>query len=172
MSTKQSVIEDSFAVMGILDEETGLEPSMLQRGLKEMNRMAMRWYDDGITFPYYSSTNLSDDTGCDDAQEEALANNLPVKLSAIYANNRPLSQSLATLASDSKEVLTKTSFEYPTTNYPSTLPRGSRRRSSGNGSFYPRFYSNNSNLRVVLSNGDPITYNGQPLYFTSETFDG
>jgi len=171
MSTKQSVIEDSFAVMGILDEEVGMEPAMLQRGLKEMNRMVGRWYDDGITFPYYSSTNLSDTTGCDDSQEEAIINNLAIKLSAIYANNRPLSQQLTSLAAGSKKVLTKTSFEYPTTNYPSTLPRGSRRRSSGNGSFYPRFYQNNSNLRVVLSNGDPITYNGQPLYFTCETFD-
>ena len=34
MSTKQSVIEDAFAVMGILDEEVGMEPAMLQRGLQ------------------------------------------------------------------------------------------------------------------------------------------
>ena len=171
MSTKQSLIEDSFAIMGILDEETGMEPTMLQRGLKELNRMASRWYDDGIAFPYYISDNLGDDSQCDDAQEEALINNLAIKLSAIYANNRPISQALASLSADSKDVLRSTTFGYPTTNYPSTLPRGSRRRNIGNNSFYPRFYQNNSNLRVVLSNGEPITYNGQPLYFSSETFD-
>lgn len=166
MSTQQQLIEDAYASFGILDEETGLEPAMLQRGLRELHRVVNRLYDDGVSIPYILSSNLSNDSGCDDSEEEALINTLALKLMSSYANDRSPSATLVNTAKNSIRTLRNQSSVRPNRVHPSTLPKG-----SGNNRFLSRtFYSDSYRFRVVLSNGDPVTYNGEQLYFDSETF--
>lgn len=169
MSTQQQVIEDAFASIGILDEETGLEPTQLQRGLREAHRLVERLYDDGVSMPYYLSDNLSDDTGCSQAEEEAIISNLALKLQSVYANDRQPSATLVNTAKNSTRTLRNQKSARPTRVRPRTLPRGAGSRWPASNS-YPTFFNDGASLRVVLSNNDPIFYNGQPLYFDSETF--
>lgn len=167
MSTQQQVIEDAFASIGILDEETGLEPTQLQRGLREVHRLVERLYDDGVSMPYYLSDSLSDDTGVSQSEEDAIIANLALKLQSVYANDRQPSSTLVNTAKNSTRTLRNQKSVRPNRVHPSTLPKG-----SGNNRFLSRtFYSDSYKYRVVLSNGDPVLANdGSILYFNSESF--
>lgn len=170
MSTQQELIEDAYANFGILDEETGLEPTQLRRALRELHRLVERLFDDGISMSYYLSDNLSDDTGVTSSEEEALIANLSLKLMSVYANDRQPSATLVNTAKNSARTLRNQKSAKPVRVYPSTLPRGGAGGISV-GANYPTFYSNRGRYRVVLSNNDPVfDGDGNPLYFDSETF--
>lgn len=168
MSTQQQLIEDAFANFGILDEETGLEPTQLRRGLRELHRLVNRLYDEGIAMAYYLSDNLSDDTGVGDTEEETLIASLALKLSSTYANDRQPSITLANTAKNTARTLRAKKSVKPVRVYPSTFPRGAGNTTTLNAR--STFYTNQGRYRVVLSNNDAVTYNGNPIYFDNETF--
>ena len=170
MSTQQALIEDAYASFGILDEETGLEPTQLRRGLREVHRLVERLYDDGVPMPYYLSDNLSDDTGVSAADEECLIVNVALKLMSTYANDRQPSATLINTAKNSIRTLRNRKSARPRRVHPTTLPRGSAKGNIA-GYYSPTFYSNQGRYRVLLSNNDPMfDGDGNPLYFEHETF--
>jgi len=169
VTVKQVVIESAFAKAAILPEEEGLSANELVRMLTQMNNLVEVWYDDGITIPYLISDNLSDDTNCTAAQEEAIANSLAIDVMAIYAADRTPSPQLINRAKMSKRALRNRASGPTKKCYPSTLPRG-----AGNTRYNTisrTFYNNQEPYRVVLDNSEPMFDNyGQPLFFDPSTF--
>ena len=170
MSTKQEMIEDAFAIAGILPEEEGLQPNELIRMQRELNKMVERWYDDGISLPFYISTNLSDDSGLSLSEEEALSNNLAVKVMAIYMQSKQPNSMMLTLAETSKRTLRNTKTSTAVRKFPSTLPRGAGAARTG-GYSYPTFYSSAQMAQIETSNREPMfTDEGSPLFFASNNW--
>jgi len=170
MTVKQKVIESAFAKAAILPEEEGLSANELIRVLALMNNLVEVWYDDGITIPYLISDNLSDDTNCTAAQEEAIANSLAIEVMAIYAADRAPSPQLLAKARQSKRALRNQAAATAKKTFPSTLPRGGGNTRRYTNDVYT-FYSNQQPLRVVLSNKEPLLDNfGNPLYFDATTW--
>ncbi len=174
MSTKQSIIESAFARCGIIPEEQGLSSAELIRMNNELNELVEIFYDDGILIPFLISDNLNDDSGLTLAQEGALANSLAINVMAVYANHRPVSQALANRAKQSKRALRNRSFNTVKKSKPSTLPRGSGNYTYGGGAYgaSTKFYRNTTNLRVILSNKEPIDGNdGRPLLLQRDSWN-
>jgi len=170
MSNKQSVIESAFAKAGILPEEEGLSANELVRMLTQLNNMVEVWFDDGISIPYLISDNLSDDTNCTAAQEEAMANSLAIDVMAIYSADRAPSPQLINRAKQSKRALRNQAAGDVRKTMPQTLPRGSG-NTRYNFSTYRTFFRNSQQYRISLSNRDVLFDEyGRPLYFNSNTW--
>lgn len=162
MATKTELIEEAFSYIGILPEETGLSSAELIRGERELDKMAARWYDEGISMPYDYDSALGDDSGVTMGDQAAVSASLAIILHSIYANGKPLSESVkAQSRAGKKTIKAKYSVE-PNPQYPPTLPRG-----AGSSSWSWRestFFQDPNRNNLVSSNNDPILDDdGTPL---------
>lgn len=87
-TTAQQVILKALRLSGAFTGDSPLA-YYVAPALQTLNEMVARWQADGVTITYTRLTNPATTLTCTDAQLEALANNLAVRIAAEYGQQPP-----------------------------------------------------------------------------------
>ena len=140
MTTMLEVVQDALEDLGVKTAEIALTSDELQSGIRRVNDMLMEWSDLGLTPGYTESINGDDVLNVDRNAISAIKSNAALRLAPSF--NKPISQALAMLASETKQSLETSSVFIGDVAFPDTLPIGSGNECSN---FYDetRFFDEN-----------------------------
>lgn len=125
--TKQQLIEDAFAELGLPVTTFNVGPEQLERALRRLDTMLATWNGKGIRLGYAMSgnpegSNLDDDSGLPDSAHEAVITNLAIRIAP--GRGKTVSQNTLTTARNAYEGLLSLAAFPPQQQLPSTLPVG------------------------------------------------
>ena len=138
--TKREFINQAFEDAGMASYVYDLQPEQLQSALRLMDNMLAVWNEKGIRLSYPlpetpSQSSLDDLTNVPDSANEAICNNLAIRIAPSYGKVVPFETKV--LASSSLRCLESAAARPPQIQFPGTMPAG-----AGNmiGYNYPRSY--------------------------------
>lgn len=125
--TKQQLIEDAFAELGLPVTTFNVGPDQLERALRRLDTMLATWNGKGIRLGYAMSSspdgsNLTDESGIPDTAYETVIASLAIRLAP--GRGKTVSQDTRNTARDGYEGLLALAAYPPQQQLPSTLPRG------------------------------------------------
>lgn len=123
MTTIREVVQDAFEEIGVKTAEIPLTDDELQSGIRRCNDMLLEWDDIGIIEGYNEVLNGDDVISVERSAIGAVKYNLAIRLAPSF--QKPISASLASLASGTMSVLLASNSYIGEIAYPDTLPVGS-----------------------------------------------
>ena len=123
MATMIEIVEDALEEIGVKTAEISLTSDELQSGIRRVNDMLAEWSDLGLTPGYIEVLNGVDTLNVDRNAISAIKYNLAIRLSPSY--QKPITQALAMLASETKSALETSAVFIGDVAFPDTLPLGS-----------------------------------------------
>ena len=121
--TMLEVVEDAFEEIGVKKAEVSLTGDELQSGIRRCNDLLNSWVDIGYIVGYNPVINGSDTLEISDSAVGAVKYALATRLAPSY--QKPITQSLATIAGSTFETMINAKAYIGEVAYPDSLPLGS-----------------------------------------------
>ena len=140
MITMRELVQDSFEEIGVKKAEVDLTDDELQSGIRRANDLLVSWDAIGYIVGYNPVFNGDYTLELEPAAISAVKYNLATRLAPSY--HKQVTIELATIASDSFNILINQNIFIGEVAYPDTLPLGSGNRGC-NSDTDARFFNGN-----------------------------
>lgn len=125
--TKRQFINQAFEEIGIASYAYDLTPEQYESALRKLDSMIASWNAKGIRFGYPlpaspAESSLDTDTGCPDANNEAIYQNLGIRLAPAFG--KIVSEDLKANAKASYNAMLVRQVVPIPMQFPSTMPKG------------------------------------------------